>query len=356
MKFIHTADVHWGMTPDSDKPWTRERTQAIKDTFSQIVTKAREMEVDFLFISGDLFHRQPLQKDLKEINYLFTTIPSVHIVIIAGNHDRIRSSSALHSFSWCPNVTFFMKDEMESVYFEDCNVEVHGFSYTTMEIRQNRVDHLSVPLDGRIHILMIHGGDASHLPFDKNALGVSDFSYIALGHVHKPGILVPGKMAYPGSPEPLDKTETGPHGIIVGEINSSTRKVTSLDFLPLCRSQYIPLAVNITAATTNGELEIKIAQEIERRGRHHIYRFRIRGMRDPEMEFDLENLLSKFRIVEIIDESEPQYNFSALFAEHPGDMIGFYIRALQKPGMSPVEKKALYYGINALLRTTDERS
>ena len=356
MKFIHTADVHWGMTPDSDKPWTRERTQAIKDTFSQIVTKAREMEVDFLFISGDLFHRQPLQKDLKEINYLFTTIPSVHIVIIAGNHDRIRSSSALHSFSWCPNVTFFMKDEMESVYFEDCNVEVHGFSYTTMEIRENRVDHLSVPLDGRIHILMIHGGDASHLPFDKNALGVSDFSYIALGHVHKPGILVPGKTAYHGSPEPLDKTETGPHGIIVGEINSSTRKVTSLDFLPLCRSQYIPLAVNITAATTNGELEIKIAQEIERRGRHHIYRFRIRGMRDPEMEFDLENLLSKFRIVEIIDESEPQYNFSALFAEHPGDMIGFYIRALQKPGMSPVEKKALYYGINALLRTTDERS
>ena len=81
MKFIHTADVHWGMTPDSDKPWSRERTQAIKDTFSQIVTKAREREVDFLFISGDLFHRQPLQKDLKEINYLFTTIPAVHVEI-----------------------------------------------------------------------------------------------------------------------------------------------------------------------------------------------------------------------------------------------------------------------------------
>ena len=35
---------------------------------------------------------------------------------------------------------------------------------------------------------------------------------------------------------------------------------------------------------------------------------------------------------------------------------GFYIQALQKPEMSQVEKKALYYGINALLRTTDERS
>ena len=44
---------------------------------------------------------------------------------------------------------------------------------------------------------------------------------------------------------------------------------------------------------------------------------------------------------------------NALFAEHPGDMIGFYNRAMQKPDMSPVEKKALYDGIRALLLTAD---
>ena len=356
MKFIHTADVHWGMEPDSDKPWSRERTQAIKDTFTQVITKARELDVDFLFISGDLFHRQPLLRDLKEVNYLFSTIPSVHVVIIAGNHDRVRSSSALISFSWCPNVTYLMKDEMDSVFFDDCNVEVHGFSYHTPEIRENRIDHLEVPFDGRIHVLMAHGGDASHLPFDKNALAASGFSYIALGHIHKPEVIIDLKAAYPGSPEPLDKTETGVHGAYYGEINPVSQKTEVLKFLPLCRSQYIPLAVNITPNSTNVELEMKIAQEIERRGRHHIYRFRIRGMRDPETVFDLENLQTKFRIGEIADESEPQYDFSALFAEHPSDMIGFYIRALQKDNMSPVEKKALYYGINALLRTTDERS
>ncbi len=37
-------------------------------------------------------------------------------------------------------------------------------------------------------------------------------------------------------------------------------------------------------------------------------------------------------------------------------MIGFYIQALMKDDMSPVEKKALYYGIHALLMTKDERS
>ena len=30
MKFIHIADVHWGMNPDSDKPWGVDRAQAIK--------------------------------------------------------------------------------------------------------------------------------------------------------------------------------------------------------------------------------------------------------------------------------------------------------------------------------------
>ena len=79
-------------------------------------------------------------------------------------------------------------------------------------------------------------------------------------------------------------------------------------------------------------------------------------MRDPDIDFDLTALASKYRIAEVIDDSEPQYDFSALFAEHSSDMIGFFIQALQKDEMSPVEKKALYYGVNALLHTTDERS
>lgn len=40
MKFIHTGDIHWGMTPDADKPWGKERAQAIKDTFKKIVSQA----------------------------------------------------------------------------------------------------------------------------------------------------------------------------------------------------------------------------------------------------------------------------------------------------------------------------
>ena len=44
MRFIHTGDIHWGMTPDADKPWGKERAQAIKDTFRSIIDYTREAE------------------------------------------------------------------------------------------------------------------------------------------------------------------------------------------------------------------------------------------------------------------------------------------------------------------------
>lgn len=356
MKFIHTADIHWGMSPDSDKPWSKERTQAIKDSFQEVIRQARERDVDFLFISGDLFHRQPLARDLKELNYLFSTIPSVQVVLIAGNHDRIRANSAVLSFSWCPNVAYLTGEDLESVYFKESNTEVYGFSYHTAEIREDRLSQIQIAGNDHIRILLAHGGDSLHLPFNRSALTVLPFDYIALGHIHKPEILVEGKAAFPGSLEPLDKTELGQHGFYYGEINSLTHCVTTLEFVPVSRCQYISLAVGVTPATTNSELAASISQEISRRGSHHIYRFLIRGMRDPDITFDLDVLTSRFRIAEITDESEPQYDFSALFAQHPSDMIGFFIQALQKEDMNPIEKKALYYGINALLHTTDERS
>lgn len=355
MKFIHTADIHWGMNPDSDKPWSRDRAQAIKDTFAEVIRQAKLRDVDFLFIAGDLFHRQPLLRDLKEVNYLFSTIPGVRIVIIAGNHDRLRKSSALHSFSWCSNVTWIMEESPSVITFENLNTDVTGFSYHTAELTEPLLKDIRPPENSRIHILLAHGGDSSHLPMDKKQFAASGFSYAALGHIHKPELAPEFAYAYPGSPEPLDKTETGRHGIVMGEINSATRQLTRLEFIPLSQAQYIPLIIHITPATTNSELNARITDEAGKRGLQHIYRFRIRGRRDPDIEFDLSALERRMQVIEIIDESEPQYDFSRLFAQHPGDMIGFFIRALQKEEMSAVEKKALYYGIDALLGTTDER-
>lgn len=71
---------------------------------------------------------------------------------------------------------------------------------------------MQVSVNNHIQILMAHGGDTAHLPINFNSLELSPFSYIALGHIHKPQVISEDKIAYCGSPEPLDLTETGVHG------------------------------------------------------------------------------------------------------------------------------------------------
>lgn len=81
MKFIHIADVHWGMNPDSDRPWSRERAQAIRDSFAEVVRQAKLRDADCLFIAGDLFHRPAAPAGFKR-----GQLPVLHHSGRAGAH------------------------------------------------------------------------------------------------------------------------------------------------------------------------------------------------------------------------------------------------------------------------------
>lgn len=353
MKFMHLADIHWGAVPDRQMPWSAARAQDIKDSLADAVKRAGSWQADLLLIAGDLFHEQPLLRDLKEVNYLFSTIPNTRIVLIAGNHDCILGTSHYRHFEWSPNVTFLKEETMTSVYFEDLNTEVHGFSYHRREILEPLLDGVKAPADGRFHILLAHGGDEKHIPLSLSSLKASGFQYIALGHIHKPAVLMENRIAFSGSLEPLSKNETGRHGYYLVETDGLTPRQT---WVPAARSQYVPLLVNVTPATTNGELAMRLADAMDKRGRNNIYRFRLKGLRDPDIVFDLNYLMGLGNVVEILDETEPQYDFGRLSMEHSGDLIGFYIGALMTPDMSEIEKKALNYGVDALLNTTNERN
>ena len=66
MKFIHIADVHLGMVPDAGYPWSSARAEEMWKTLGKVVERCNEDQIDLLFVAGDLFHRQPLKKELKE--------------------------------------------------------------------------------------------------------------------------------------------------------------------------------------------------------------------------------------------------------------------------------------------------
>ncbi len=346
LRFLHTADLHLGAVPDIGKPWSKERAEAVQASLRRILHDAEERQVDLLLIAGDLFHRQPLRKELKELNYQFSRLPRTRVVFIAGNHDYISDASPYRDYPWADNVTFLSSASLASVYFEDLETEVHGLSYHRPEIREPLFDSCRAPADGRIHILLAHGGDALHIPFRPSAFSGSGFRYVALGHIHQPQVYQEIPAAYPGSPEPLDRTDTGPRGYILGEI---TQKKTRLDWVPLSTVQYVPLEIPTDTSYTTAQILDAIRPQIEKHPQY-IYRLHLTGFRDPEVTFDREQLEAAGRIVEVRDDTEPAFDLEALAREHANDLIGHFIRALSSPG-DPLRKKALYYGLQALCST-----
>ncbi len=356
MKFIHTGDIHLGLCPDPGMPWSRSRTEAVSRALETVVRTAAEKKADLLLIAGDLFDAQPLRRDLEKAAAVFRSVPDMKIALCAGESDCLRESSAALTFRFPENVRFLSGETPSTVEFPEIGTEVTGFSYHAGTIRENLLSGIRAPEDGKIHLLMAHGGDASHVPFLPADLRNSGFTYCALAHDHRPHIVIPGLAAFCGSPEPLSFRETGEHGCYFGEVDDLTRSLRSLEFLPLATSRCISLLVSVTPETTNTGLLLDLSRQINARGTENIYIIKIRGRRDPALRFDLASLKNRFRIAGILDESVPDYDYPRLFAEHSSDIVGFYIRELDRPDASELERKALSAGIDALLRTEDERS
>ena len=160
IRFIHLSDVHLGAVPDRGCPWSHEREEEIWETFRRVIAGIRENPVDLLFIAGDLFHRQPLLRELKEVNNLFSTIPDTRVYLMAGNHDYIKADSFYRDFQWEKNVTFFKNEQLTCVKDEKLDVYVYGLSYEHQEIENPLYDSIH-PAEGEgVHILLAHGGDA----------------------------------------------------------------------------------------------------------------------------------------------------------------------------------------------------
>lgn len=349
MKFIHLADVHLGAVPDRGYPWSQAREEEIWESFRRVITGIRENPVDFLFISGDLFHRQPLARELKEVNYLFSTIPDTRIYMIAGNHDYLKKDSAYERFEWNENVTFFKEEEIQCVRDSRADVYIYGLSYRHQEIQEPLYHHLKAASSEGYHILLAHGGDEKHIPIHFRSLSASGFDYIALGHIHKPQMLVENQMYYSGALEPLDRNDVGIHGYVAGALKNGK---VSAEFVPFSVCSYEDIRVSIDEEYTQMKLEAVVKEQIKKRGRQHIYRIFLEGTRASDFLMLTERLKNLGNVIEVIDRTQLAYDLDALYHRYYGTLIGDYIEHFRDAKPDSVEAKALYYGLQALLETS----
>ncbi len=355
MKFIHIADVHLGVKPDRGKLWSNDRVQEIQESFDNIIEICQEQSIDLLLIAGDLYHKPPTAQELKELDYKLKTLDVTKTVIIAGNHDYIEENSPWETYEFTSDTVVFPRDKAAKLYYEDINVCVTGYSYGRQEYTERILEKLKPGKEGAYNILLGHGGDKTHMPFSKEKLGRLGFDYIALGHIHKPAHILKNKMAFAGSLEPIDYTETGKRGYICGEVNEEG--VTRITFVPCNKRSYVNMAVELEPGYTNAEILRVVEDNIKELGTQNIYRIMLKGKVDSNLDINLSGLVRRYNVNEVINRTESDYDVNELLEGNENNLLGRFIRALSEDSHDydeEIRTKAMRYGVEALLGAGDK--
>ncbi len=217
MKFIHIADLHLD-TPlvslRNNRDLIKKRRTEQRQVFSDIINKIKAENIEYLFISGDLFEQKFVEKNT--IDFLisnFELIPNTKIFISPGNHDPYIKSSPYQTFEWPENVTIFT-GEVGMFSFEDINV--YGIGFTDYEFSSDEISKIQIEDEDKINVLVVHGtlDGASKKYLDIKSKDLEKFDYVALGHIHERKV-DGSNIVYPGSLLSIGFDELGEHGIVI---------------------------------------------------------------------------------------------------------------------------------------------
>ena len=271
MKFVHIADMHFDSPfvnlSDRDSMGELRRLEQRK-VFKNIIEYIKNNNVQYLFISGDLYeHKYIKQSTIEYINKLFKEIPDTKIYITPGNHDPYLKNSYYAKFNWNENVKIFT-DRIEKIENEDANI--YGYGFTDFYCENSSIENIEIENNDKLNILVIHGAldssnveDREYNPMKKNILKSKGFDYIALGHIHKLDYNSEENQSivYPGSTVSLGFDELGQHGMILK--GSRNFEINTYELLKLILNNKIIKIKDETKIAYNLE---KLSNETSLRG------------------------------------------------------------------------------------------
>jgi len=211
-QFLHLADVHLGY----QQYGLKERFNDFGRAFEAAVDYALEKAVDFVLITGDLFHKSAVDPPtlLQAVNNLDRLRQAgIPVLAVEGNHDRARYR---YGYSWLDFLAeqgylallsplFEEKgmalppwDGSEGAYMDIGKVRIYGLPYLGASIRPVLAElpgALAASRDDHVEftVLMAHFGLEGEIPGAVGGLAQSEIAplrehvdYLALGHWHKP--------------------------------------------------------------------------------------------------------------------------------------------------------------------------
>ena len=321
MRFIHMADMHF------DAPFTllntrgnlgEKRRLEQREAFKKIITYIKENQIEYLFISGDLYEHEYIRETtIQYINSLFEEIPNTKIYITPGNHDPYILNSMYKKIEWNKNVKIF-GNNIEVIENED--VDIYGLGFDDFYCKNSEVENIQIKNKDKINILVMHGSldgnndiNREYNPISKNMLKKLGFDYVALGHIHKPDYNseINQRIVYPGSTISLGFDELGKHGVILGKI---TKENIELNFLPIDEKEFKEEELDVTNIISVEELIEKI-NEINIKN-NLFYKIILVGKRNFEINvYELYKFILKENIIKIKDETKINIDIDKLSQE-----------------------------------------
>ena len=309
MKFVHIADMHLDNAffnlSDKDIMGDLRRLEQRK-ILKKIIEYIKENNVEYLFISGDLYeHKYIKQSSIEYLNNLFKEITNTKIFIAAGNHDPRVKNSYYNKFDWNENVKIF-NSYIEKIEEKDCNI--YGYSFDDFYCNNCGIETIKVEENGKPNILVIHGNldgakkdDKPYNPILKKDLIEKGFDYVALGHIHKTNYNENEnqKILYPGSTISLGFDETGKHGMIVGNFDQELR----LEFIPLDEKEFTIRELKVDNIYSKEEL-IETINELNIEENTYV-EIVLTGGRNFEINvYDIIKFIQNDRIIKVKDETK----------------------------------------------------
>lgn len=356
MKFIHIADMHF------DSPFVNLSGKDIlgdlrrleqRRVFKKVIEYAKNNEIEYLFISGDLYeHKYVKLSTIEYINNLFKEIPKTQIFISPGNHDPYIKNSYYNKFNWSQNVKIF-SSEMEKV--EKGEVAIYGYGFDDFYCTGCGIEKIEIDDKSKINILVMHGTldgasieEKQYNSMSRKMLQEKQFDYIALGHIHKPEYST--SIVYPGSTVSMGFDELGKHGMIVGEIQKGK---VDLEFIPLDDENFREIEIDVTEIGAKEDLIEKI-NELEIQNNEYI-KIILTGNRNFEIhQYELMKYVESDRIIKIKNHTKIAYQLEKIANENTlkGLFAKEMLEKLNQPDMTEEEKQiienAIEIGLEAL--------
>lgn len=289
VKFLHTADWHLGLKYKQ----LGDKAQIARDirlkTAQKILTTARDNDVDFILIAGDLLDSNQVDRNLVgEVSQMFQQVSPTPVYLLPGNHDPFTRDSLYHDPAWesVDNLTIFQ--ENKTVVTGNCTL--YPCPVTQKQSQEDPTEWINTPGESnQITIGVAHGNlqvgfiDEANFPIPPDRTQISGLDYLALGEWHslfqhpdRDGI---NRTVYPGTPETTKFGEDASGKIVLVEIKSAndTPLITPLDVGSLSWLK-LEKEINTLADARYLEAELKSITQPEN---HFIY-LQLRGVTDQE--------------------------------------------------------------------------